>query len=385
MANTFLAQFTSISLSSHQASRFNLSDTLLTLQRSWPRSGDHLGLEYMAADGSIIPGQWFSDAARLGKIARATGKASSKADVMVVETANTRLLLQHKGADRRLSGLAPLLKKPAAKLLVHRPERRAVVRLKEKGTDQFIKIVRPERLEAMVKGGVMAQKLVGDKLATPTLLDVNLAMGTATWSALPGKSLNDLLNHDEITEAASKAGWALQVLHRTQLPADIGCHKAQDEARVLVSWLERLTMFEPLRGRQVSQLAVSTLNALQTNIGNPVLLHRDYYDKQIFIAEDGQVGLLDFDTLTSGEGALDLANALVHFELRALLNRCPPEQAQVAAQAMLAAYQPGDDVCQRLNTYADASRLRLACLYSFRPYGLPIVPEILEKVGQSIV
>jgi aminoglycoside phosphotransferase (APT) family kinase protein len=115
-----------------------------------------------------------------------------------------------------------------------------------------------------------------------------------------------------------------------------------------------------------------------------VLLHRDYYDKQIFIEEDGRTGLLDFDLLATGEAALDVANALVHFELRALQGRYSTTDGARAKAAFIAAYRPTPVVAQRLQAYADATRLRLACVYSCRPAGLAHVSALLASIGQVV-
>ena len=375
----------SLCLTPAQQGQFNLRQAVLTLRRSWPRSAGHLGLEYLAPDGRTIAGQWFADPERLEYVARATAKAKQKANVAVVEVADTRVLLQSGGADRRLLGLAPLLAKPGARLLVHRPERRAVVRLVGSEGPYYAKVVRPERLRSVVNSGVAARELAGDAFATPKLLAVDDHAGVATWSALSGQSLNELMTNDTFNTAAGLAGAALRALHEVAPPASIGVHSAADEVGVLQRWIERLAAFDPYCGQALQNLASCTLDRLTSATSPLVLLHRDFYDKQIFIDDRKQVGLLDFDTLTTGEAALDLANALVHFELRVLLGKCSPKQACTAAEAMLTCYQPDVTVRRRLNVYADATRLRLACVYAFRPYGVPLVPDLLASVGQSVI
>ena len=78
-------------------------------------------------------------------------------------------------------------------------------------------------------------------------------------------------------------------------------------------------------------------------------------------------GLLDFDLAAAGEAALDLANLLVHLELRALQGVCDAEVARAAAGAVLAGYRPGPDVRRRLAVYDEAARRRLVAVYAFRP------------------
>ena len=92
----------------------------------------------------------------------------------------------------------------------------------------------------------------------------------------------------------------------------------------------------------------------------PGLLHRDLHDGQILLAPDGTIGLLDADTLARGEPALDLGNLVAHLE------RFAPDPA-AATDALLDGYDPPADTARRLGAYTDAARLRLDCVYAFRP------------------
>ncbi|MDP9445155.1 MAG: phosphotransferase, partial [Actinomycetota bacterium] len=97
-------------------------------------------------------------------------------------------------------------------------------------------------------------------------------------------------------------------------------------------------------------------------------LHRDLHDKQVLVdAHTCGVGMLDFDLLAAGEPALDLANLLVHLELRAMQGWCSPYRAQVCAAAVLDGYRPGPGVRRRLPGYDLTTRLRLVAVYGFRP------------------
>ena len=154
---------------------------------------------------------------------------------------------------------------------------------------------------------------------------------------------------------------------------------------MLQRWLQRLEAFVPHLGSPFRTVAAGVFERLAASPSPHVLLHRDFYDKQVFADGGGRVGLLDFDTLAVGEAALDVANALVHFELRALQERCPPEQAAAAGFALLEGYQPVAQVCLRIGAYADAARLRLACVYAFRPQEVSVVFALLTRVGQPVV
>lgn len=52
--------------------------------------------------------------------------------------------------------------------------------------------------------------------------------------------------------------------------------------------------------------------------------------------------------------------------------------------SLLEAYQPSHQVEQRLAAYADATRLRLACVYDCRPAELVLAPHLLALVGRPI-
>ncbi len=73
------------------------------------------------------------------------------------------------------------------------------------------------------------------------------------------------------------------------------------------------------------------------------------------------------------------------FELRALQRRYGSTDEEHAKAAFLAAYQLTPVVAQRIQAYADATRLRLACVYSCRPAGLVHVPALLASIGQRVV
>ena len=124
--------------------------------------------------------------------------------------------------------------------------------------------------------------------------------------------------------------------------------------------------------------------AALANASSPfALLHRDFHDKQVFITDAG-VGLIDFDTLACGEPALDLGNAIAHFQLRMLQGYCTAAQAAAATSALLAGYHPTAEVRRRLDAYVDAALLRLVCVYAFRPGWRHVGPALLDRIGHPI-
>ncbi len=357
----------------------------LELVRAWPRGPGRLTLEYRDADGDLLGAQWYADDAEhelAGR--RIPGSVQACA-------ANGRpVLLQPRGADRRLPGLAPLLERPAAQLLVHRAERRGVVRLRTSGGDRYAKAVRLERLGDLADASGRAATLVaGTPLAVPQPLEIDEAGGVVHFGALPGEAL-----HDRLAEpaAAAAAGAALRALHDRPPPPGLPVHDADAEAAVILSWINRLfgAMPSPGRGPAISPARSAALRAaalapgiaaaiLQGPPSPPVPVHRDLHDKQVLL-DDNRVALLDCDTLARGEAALDLANLVVHLELRGLQGRCTGAEARAAADAALGAYAPSAATACRLPAYAAATRLRLACVYALRPTRPGLVLDLLDLV-----
>src|SRR5688572_24856755 len=102
-------------------------ESTLNLRRAWPHTDGHLSPEYVTHDGQIVAGQWLADQEQLEQVMRETSKSlQGSASIALIPAAGTHVLLQFRGADRRLVGLASLLERPDARLIVHRPERRAV-------------------------------------------------------------------------------------------------------------------------------------------------------------------------------------------------------------------------------------------------------------------
>ena len=92
---------------------------------------------------------------------------------------------------------------------------------------------------------------------------------------------------------------------------------------------------------------------------------------------DAPLGLLDFDEAGRAEAAADLANLAVHLELRLGQGRLTPERYRTAHGQVLATAEALEVTASRFDAYANATRLRLGCLYSFRPQWAALAEEFL--------
>jgi len=324
------------------------ADHGLALSRAWPRSAEHLLLDLVAPSGASVAGQWFADRKQAARVAARTGAPASRSGGVV---------LQPDGADRRLPALAGLLREGDARLVAHRPERRAVVRSAD-GT--YAKVVRPEHA-AQVAEATRAAAVPG--LHVPRVLDVDETAGVVTTAALPGVTLHQLLadRSSQAVAAARAVGAALALLHASPLPVGAVVHDGAAELAVLHRW-ERLAAAHGFAGAE----PLPDVLPGPGGAGPLVPVHRDLHDKQALFDGD-RVGLLDFDLAAAGEAALDLANLLVHLELRGLQGIGTSELVRAAADAVLEGYAPSEAVLARLPAYDLATRRRLVAVYGFRP------------------
>ncbi|MDQ3529285.1 MAG: hypothetical protein M3425_04960 [Actinomycetota bacterium] len=359
------------------------SDTLI-LRRAWPRGPDHLLLDYAHSDGRRVAAQWFGTAggrpdrerlmavaAETDRVARGLGEVVAMPDVGV--------LLQHAGADRRLPALGGLADQ--GQLVVHRPERRAVVHLDDAEGDRYAKVVRPGRLQGLLAAGALAE--ASGAFITPRLLDADADAGVAVSAALPGRSLFELLDSPRLIPAMSAAGEALARFHATDVAeASLAHHTAADEVTVVNQWIAHCRTFAPAAAAAAeSHLHTLMVAMVREPATHRALAHRDCYDKQLLDSGDGRCGMVDLDTLALAEPSLDLANVLVHLELRVAQGVLDRDRAQDAAAALVAGYHPDAAVRGRVPAYATASRLRLACLYALRPGWRHLTSDLLDRVA----
>ena len=338
----------------------------LELRRSWPRSDEHLLLDLRtthSGKGTAVAGQWFRDPERARAVAATTTGARCAG----------RLVLQPGGADQKLPALSALLREPGATLVSHRPERRAVLRrvpvpaagtgAPESGRDevQYAKVVPLKKHRGLETSARLAASL---PLRTPRVLAADPVRGTVTTAALPGVPLHDLLSGPRAVASCTAAGAALAEVHGLSPPGDLRHHGWSHEQAVTQRWEHLATRFGVgSSGSQERKHSVEARTGADPE--EMVLIHRDFHDLQVLVAEDGSVGVLDFDLMALGDPSLDLANLLAHLELRC--RQGVVSDAGPLRQAVLSGYAPTPAVLSRVAGYEALAARRLAAVYGFRP------------------
>lgn len=331
-----------------------MSEQGWTLVRALPRDSQHALLQLSRGGAQVVAGQWFADRDRAARVAEQTAARGGKVDRPL-----PGVLVQHDGADRKLSALADRCA-AGGRLRAHRPERRAVVEVD--GGSRFVKIVRPDRVRALVQ--TMARRF--DGVPTPRVLEVEERTGSVTTAALPGDTLHALLtgDADALPGTMHEIGATLGRLHAGPTRAGVAVHGPAAELAVVDRWIGLAARFGG--DMQAARAARSRLPELLVARRRQALLHRDLHDKQIVLGPDGPA-LLDLDLLAVGDPALDLANLAVHLELRSRQGLLPMAAAGEAVAALLEGYRPGAATRAAATGYLLATRVRLAAVYSFRP------------------
>ena len=354
------------------------------LVRAWPRGRHHALAELAADDGTTVAAQWFADPAAL---AEAAAKAPEPARVA------GDVLLQPAGADTRLRALREVLSQDDARLVAHRPGRRAVVRVsgEDGAVREYVKVVRPSRAADLARRGGLVAELVGDAVPVPRLVDgSDVPRGVLRWSVVPGRTLHDLGSAGGWTAADARAAWAaagraVARLHASPVESVDARHDAEQELDAVADWLDPAVAHGLLDADLVARAGDRVSAALRDVPGSPDLgvLHRDLHDKQLMLDDAGTVGMIDVDTLAVGERALDVANVLVHLELRQAQGLLDPALAGAAREGFLAGLAAPELPAARVAAYALATRLRLAGVYAFRPRWRPVAQDLLRRVAEG--
>lgn len=352
----------------------------LELRRAWPRDSSRLGLQYTDATGSRVPAQWHADSDRTVKVWEKTRHGPRPA--VLASAGDVIVVLQPDGSDSKLPALDRLLGAPDASLVTHRPGRRAVVRIQRDGSARYVKAVRPSRSARIVESNRIVAGMPDRAFATPVIEGIDEAAGVLETREVVGQNLHDLLalNPDRFVQGCHAAGVALRSLHSIETDA-VPAHDAISEISMLSDRCRAVERFTPEFSVAVFAALETVSNGLRSSRSAHKTIHRDYYDKQIVIGPGGIPALLDFDTLGLGEPALDIANMLVHLELRVLQGNGAPQTAASAAEAFLKGYETSAASDDRLRHYLDASRLRLAILYAFWPKWTGVARELLATIG----
>jgi hypothetical protein len=289
--------------------------------------------------------------------------------------------------DSKLPALAR--ESPKGETVVHRAHKRAVLH----AGDTYIKVFRPEQAPAAATNHVLAtEPLAGGRFRTPVMTAAR--PDVLVLSRVAGRPYYELGQDqtavpDDVfagmwadwsqawTETVARASSSAFRAGLEQLPL----HDAEEELVKLRRWIDHWLLHSEgihaaEQGRaallaQANAVTAGLLAGPQDSLG---WAHGDLHDKQILgpdpilgTGNAGAPGLLDFDEACRAEAALDLANLDVHLELRRRQNLLSGQRFSIAHASIESAASHLHVSPHRFSAYAASARLRLACMYSFRP------------------
>lgn len=275
--------------------------------------------------------------------------------------------------DRRLPALSALADRGT--IVSHRPGKRAVVRLAD--GSGFAKIVPRGKARRVIDGHDRGAAFA-DHLRVPSVVpsstDERGDADVVLFSTLDGRTLAAIGEDPSTTDVEWvhlwdewAERWPLAVVDGAST-TDLPTHTASDEAAILRTWAGHAAAAGSPRARRLDRLARALGDELERLPAvAPVLAHRDLHDKQLLWDADGGLGLLDLDTSTRADPALDLGNLAAHADLAAHQGRWTTGRAAVATAAVSRAATTLGVTPVHVDAWRRAARFRVACVHLLRP------------------
>ena len=241
--------------------------------------------------------------------------------------------------------------RPRVTVAAYRPTERAVLRIADGEHAWYAKLVRPDETADLVR---RHELLASFGLPVPELVGYDVDQGLVIMAELGGPTMRDLVKSDAprwpTPHALADLVRRIRCVEATDLTAmrhrlRDGPHHTALLASVLPAERDRLARLD-------EQLQDALDEAAQRE---PVFVHGDLHERQLVVAGDRIVGLLDIDECGTGDPVDDVAVPVAHLRYRALtapnaarirryaddlITACsdlvPPATASVASAAVLA-------------------------------------------------
>ena len=276
--------------------------------------------------------------------------------------ATAKLRLADYARDAALPELSP---PESGQLVVHRFGKRAVVI----HPDKVRKFLRPNK----VAGVVFATRAMHEVCAAADMRSaaiIDVTAGSITTEKLPGDTLHQLDQQGLPGWIRFGELWPELIQDQAHLHS-INRHGPEAECRVLRQWFTHATSYQAIpQPERFAGMVNATCRDLLTEESPWVLSHRDLHDKQLLWDGD-TLSLLDTDTTTLAEAALDLGNLLAHAELRRIQQVFHPRTYRGVRNVVCTLAERLHIPQQRLRCYTQSATIRLAFLYAFRPSSRP--------------
>ncbi|MFQ5500299.1 MAG: phosphotransferase family protein [Candidatus Zixiibacteriota bacterium] len=281
-------------------------------------------------------------------------------------------------------------------LLAYRQGKRCVLRYHlspaqaKLGSSQVSQIVlravRQSRLKPILDGITLLQEHgftshADDQITIPHVFAADSDEGFYIMESIRGQSLYNLKEDEQFEAGCRMAGLVLRKLHSISAVSST-VHSAEGELAQL-QWKVALVcgLFPDLSSRfEQAFHSVQAKQAAKMAGFDQVTIHGDFYDKQVIYAPR-RTTLLDLDSLSAGDPAMDFGNFMAHIELRELqYARLDADIVDSGRLAFGAAYgEIGSGFEGRATWWKAVTLLRLAALYVLRPRWRHLASPLLDQ------
>ena len=184
----------------------------------------------------------------------------------------------------------------------YRPGRRAVMELRTPHDRVFAKVVRPERVATLQH----VHTSLARRAPIPTSLGWSETSGIALLQGLNGRPLRGVIEDGE--KPLPSPGSLIDLLATIEIPLDGSrrpglVERAAGHAAFVGTICPNLQPRAQTLARGIDEMA---------DTETPRTIHGDFHASQIMVSSGSITGLVDIDTVTSGERTDDLANLLAH-------------------------------------------------------------------------
>lgn len=202
----------------------------------------------------------------------------------------------------------------------------------------------------------------------------------------PGSSLEDFTGQPDFEEKVRVSAAALVKLHANKIVPTV-TYSVFSELTNLDKWALELCNLRPGLA-PLFKFHLADLHALGEALPavehNPV--HRDFYYGQILFSND-RTTLIDFDLMSFGDGAIDVANFAAHLQFLAIQKHANLDKFGHLAKFFIQEYlalRPMSASAPRLAFYEAATFFRLLHVALMRPHFSQYFETLMELCNQKI-
>ncbi len=241
---------------------------------------------------------------------------------------------------------------------------------------------------ALGRSRAAIEEKVGDGavLVTPKQFAELPELNLVLTEPIEGHAFIDLLRDGGGAEAVPRVAAALALFHSLPVSGIEGQFQPDDDLAVVGPWVVLVSTVFPDLAAGLEE-ALTELRKARPAAAPAAwsVVHRDFYDRQVLVSPS-RIAFLDLDTVCRGHAEIDVANFCAHFVLRGLQWHSRTEAFARLGEEFVTHYRglrPSTDV-NLFSWYLASALLRLACVYSLRPWWHSLTLQLVEASRRAL-